>query len=66
MSSEELFATLNASAQKTLDALLKAYEAGMKEGFEKGHEDQLIEILRRVRALRDDVRRITGRDSLSS
>lgn len=59
LSKEELFAKLNASAQKTLDALMKAYEAGAKAGFGQGEEDQLIEILRRAKHLRDEVQRAT-------
>ncbi len=63
MGKDELFAKLNASAEKTLNALMKAYEAGAKKGLEKHEEDQLIEILRRVKALRDEVQRITTEHS---
>ena len=66
VSQEELFAKLNASAEKTLDAIMKVYEAGAQEGFEGGEEDRLIEILRRAKALRDEVRRVTGRQVTSS
>jgi hypothetical protein len=59
LSKEELFAKLNASAQRTLDSLMKAYEAGSREGFEAGEEEQVIELLKRAKALRDEVRRIT-------
>ena len=66
MSKEELFATLNASADKTLNALMKAYEASAKKGFELGEEEQLIEILRRAKALREEVRRVTAQPPLTS
>jgi len=59
ISKEELFAKLNASAQRTLDALMKAYEAGKKEGITDEEEDQLIEIMRRAKPLRDEVKKIT-------
>ncbi len=63
LSKEELFAKLNASAEKTLDALMKAYEVGTKEGFEADEEDQSIEILRRAKALRNKVRDMTQNPS---
>lgn len=60
LSKEELFERLNASAQRTLDALMKAYEAGMKEGLSDEEEDQLIEILKRAKRLSDQMRQITS------
>lgn len=59
MSKEELFAKMNASAQRVLDNLMKAYEAGSKEGFESSEEDQVIELLKRAKSLRDKVKGIT-------
>ena len=59
VSKEELFAKLNASAERTLEALQKAYEAGAKARFEADEEDQLIELLRRAKAMREEIRRIT-------
>ncbi len=60
MSKEELFARMNASAQKVLDNLMKAYEAGSKEGFEANDEDEVIELLKEAKALREKVKNITG------
>ena len=66
MTKEEVFAKLNASAARTLEALQKAYEAGAKAGFEGDEEDQVIELLRRAKALRDHVKQITGEHSSSN
>ena len=63
MTQEEIFAKLNASAERTLEALQEAYEAGMKEGFSDEEEDQLIEVMRRAKALRDKVRDVTKETS---
>ena len=59
LSKEEIFARLNASAERTLEALMKAYEAGTKEGFEGKEEDRVMELLKRAKALRDKVGHIT-------
>ena len=64
MTQEEIFAKLNASAERTLEALQKAYEAGMKEGLSDEEEDQLIEVMRRAKALRDTVRDVTKEASI--
>ncbi len=60
MSKEELFTRLNGSAGRTLEALQQAYEAGMKAGISDDEEDQVIELLRRAKKLRDEVKRITS------
>ena len=57
---EEVFAKLNASAERTLRALQQAYEAGAKAGFEGSEEDTVIELLRRAKKLRDQVREMTS------
>lgn len=59
LSKEEVFAKLNASAQRTLDALMKAYETGMEEGISDKEEDQVIELLRRAKKFRDAVKQLT-------
>jgi len=59
LTKEELFAKLQASAERTLWALEQAYDTGLQEGFEGDEEDQLIELLRRAKHLREDVKRIT-------
>lgn len=58
-SREEVFAKLNASAERTLRALEQAYEAGKKEGISDEEQDQLIEALRRAKNLRDEIRQMT-------
>lgn len=60
MSREELIAKLNASAERTLSSLQKAYEAGLKEGMSDEEEDRLIELMRRAKDLKDKVLRITS------
>ena len=59
MSKQALFAKLNASAARTLWALQQAYDAGVNKGFDGDEEDQLIELLRRAKHLKDEVKRIT-------
>ncbi len=59
MSREELIAKLNASAERTLSSLQKAYEAGLKEGMSDEEEDQLIELMRQAKDLKEKVWRIT-------
>ncbi len=60
LSKEELFAKLRASSERTLEALQKAYEAGMKEGLSDEEEGQLIESLARAKKLRDEILRMTS------
>lgn len=57
---EEMFVKLRASAARTLDNLEKAYEAGMKEGITEDEQDQMIDAMRRAKALRDKVLEVTG------
>ena len=58
LTKEELFATMNASAERTLWALMKASKAGSKKGFKADEEDQLIELLKRAKRLKEHVKRI--------
>lgn len=60
ISKEELFAKMNASAARMLEALQGAYEAGMKEGITDCEEDQLIELLRRAKNFRENIQKLTG------
>ena len=60
LSKEEMFAKLNASAQRTLDALMAAYEAGMKEGISEEEQDQVIELMRRAKDLREKIHTMTS------
>ena len=59
LTKEAVFARLNESAERTLWALTQAYEAGVKKGFEVDEEDQLIELLKRAKRLKEEVKRIT-------
>lgn len=59
---EEIFAKLNQSSDRTLEALMKAYEAGMKAGISEEEQDQVIELLRRAKELRDKIRKITSEE----
>jgi len=60
MTREEVFAKLNQSSERMLQALQSAYEAGIKEGIGDAAEDQVIELLRRAKKLRDEIRRATS------
>ena len=62
---EEVFEKLNASAQKTLDALMGAYEAGMKGGISEEEQTQMIELMRRAKVLRDKIKDITSQEEPS-
>ena len=57
-SKEEIFEKLNASAQRTLDSLMAAYETGMKAGISEEEQDQVIELMRRAKDLRDQLRNL--------
>ena len=61
-SKEEVFAKMNASAARMLEALQGAYQAGMKEGLTDDDEDQLIELLRRAKEFREGIRDLTHED----
>lgn len=56
---KEVFAKMNASAERMLSALGSAYQAGMKEGITDEEEDQLIELLRRAKVFCDNIKKIT-------
>ncbi|MDD5218302.1 MAG: hypothetical protein PHS88_09400 [Candidatus Omnitrophica bacterium] len=60
MTQEEVFAKLNQSSERMLQALQSAYEAGIKEGLGDAAEDQVIELLCRAKKLRDEIRRATA------
>lgn len=60
MMKEELFARMNASAERMLESLQSAYFAGMKEGMDHDHEDHILELLQKTKKLRDEVQKISS------
>jgi hypothetical protein len=58
-SKEEIFAKMNASAARMLEALQGAYHAGMKEGITNDEEDQLIGLLQRAKKFRENIKNLT-------
>lgn len=55
----ELFARLNASAERMLWALQRAYEVGTQAGISDQEEDQLLESLQRAKRFKETARAIT-------